>query len=145
MNATPSSHARNFVPAETVTFPSGDGDTRDSLARLQDYLAAHAGELLDALGFVAGTPGIRSGQRLIAAAQAATSWSSDLRQRLDRLRGLLQLEHLDDAASPFPFMPATLDPERPEVDNCCRHADALEDLLEAACAHGARPDRAPAH
>ncbi|WP_210528349.1 hypothetical protein [Rubellimicrobium arenae] len=51
------------------------------------------------------------------------------RRVLEELRGLLALERIDDLedteARPF----VCLDPEDPKVHVCCRHFDALDDIV----------------
>ena len=106
-----------------------EAPSSDMLHALQRYLGENGPSLLAALRFVAGAPGECAGRRLIEAARSASGWSRDLVRRVERLRGLLELEHLDDPMSPFPA-PAPINPEHPAVHACCRHAEALAQIIE---------------
>ena len=96
------------------------------------HLHAHGRSLANALLHVAGDPGAGQVWRLIDDIRHAQEWHPAYARRLERLLSLLRLEHLDDVDSLFPVPAGLLDPEAPEVEACCWHADRLEDLVESA-------------
>ncbi len=96
------------------------------------HLHVHGRSLANALGHVAGDPGAGQVWRLIDDIRHAREWRPAFARRLERLLSLLRLEHLDDDDALFPVPAGLLDPEAPEVEACCWHADRLEDLVESA-------------
>lgn len=102
------------------------------LADCRQFFNQHGDTLLDALAAVGGTPAVRIAAELIVALGAAPSWLMPFTRQLDRLYGILTLEHLDDPFGPFPLDMSALDPAGPIAEQCCWHADRLRDFVERA-------------
>lgn len=102
------------------------------LADCRQFFETHGDTLLDALAAVGGTPAVRSAVQLIEAVHAAPAWLTPFTRQLDRLYGILTLEHLDDPFGPFPINMSALDPAGPIAEQCCWHADRLRDFVERA-------------
>ena len=108
-------------------------EQRDALlADCRQFFSQHGDALLDALAAVGGTPAVRSGADLIEAICAAPAWLTRFTRQLDRLYGILTLEHLDDPFGPCPVDISALDPAGPIAEQCCWHADRLRDFVERA-------------
>ncbi|MGR3504426.1 MAG: hypothetical protein ACU0B7_00975 [Paracoccaceae bacterium] len=75
---------------------------------------------------------MRTAVELIEAVCAAPAWLTLFTRQLNRLYGILTLEHLDDPFGPFPLDMSALDPAGPIAEQCCWHADRLQGFVERA-------------
>lgn len=119
----PQRAAKAGLPTPPRTIP------RLKLAAVRRHLLVHGDDLVAALGQVAGAPGRAAANRLIDEIAAAPALLSRHVARLDLLRGLLLLEHLELDESPFPVTAFALAPGGRMLWKCCRLAEGLDDLL----------------
>ncbi len=124
------------IPLPLTAAARASAETARPIQRLRAYLHAQGRSLLACLEFVADDVGTTAGYLLIDEARRATDWTRGIDRRVERVRALLMLEHLDvdDDAIPAPGLFDDIDGEA--VHACCRHSDLLSDLRASASRDG---------
>ena len=100
------------------------------LALAQDYLAEHADGLIETARWLGGPKAAQATLALVAEIAEAECWTQRFTDRLERLHKLLALEYADDPAHPSWDAVATADPDGPEVEAACRHAEGIGAVLD---------------
>ncbi|MAM24975.1 MAG: hypothetical protein CML55_06275 [Rhodobacteraceae bacterium] len=118
-------------------------ENTDLLADCQAYLRTHRTSLAEAARSCAGTPGGRLAEQLCADIAASGHWQAAFTRRMRTLRGLLQLDHLDDPDSLYPIPVEVLDPDDSWVTRCCWHVERLDQLIARSVAISARAVNVP--
>lgn len=113
------------------------------LATCQTHFRTHKISLAEAARACAGTPGGRLAERLCADITAAGRWQAAFTRRMRTLRGLLQLDHLDDPDSLYPVPVEVLDPNGAWVMRCCWHVEQLDGLIARSTEISARAVNLP--
>ena len=100
-------------------------------APLRAFVAEHAPGLAYA-SMLGGQPGVALARSVADALTGAPVSARVLRQRVDRLHGLLTLRHVHDEERPEAGYFAQIDPGDPCVEEVCLLADGLHDALAAS-------------
>lgn len=101
------------------------------LIAMSSFLTEHAEPLLNAAGLLGGVQAIKQVAEILRDIPEQQKLNRRLARKLDGLRDLLTLEHVDDFETIEAEHFALIDPEDPVVPEICWLTDQFSEYLEA--------------